>query len=162
MRNKQFIVIILETHLLYFPNSSLLDLNNNFLARIVGSLGSQTEGKFLHQVLIPCRQSPQVLHEVHRFFHNEATSLHYPSHPITNLSVSLWNLQAWVSTLLSQGLESSHFFARPPAPPYSRKASFSSLSKSGFQPCILGKTSAVSHPNLQAELVILFLGRNRP
>ena len=89
MRNKQFVVIILEAHSLYFPNSSLLDLNNNFLARIVGSLGSQTEGKFLHEVLIPCRQSPQFLHEVHRFFHNEATCLYYPSHPITNLFMSL-------------------------------------------------------------------------
>lgn len=129
----------------------------------MGSSGLQTEEKFLHEVLIPCRQSPQVLHEVHRFFHNEATSLHYPSHPITNLSVSLpygtsrpgsphrfpkdWNLPTSLPDHLHLPIPGRPAFPHHP---------------SGFQPCIFGKTSAVSPPNLQAELVILFLGWNRP
>lgn len=35
--------MILEIYPLYLPNSNLLDLNNSFVSKILGSLGPQTE-----------------------------------------------------------------------------------------------------------------------
>lgn len=83
MRNTHWVVIVLETHLLYFPNLSFLDLNNNLVIRILRSLVLQTDGKFLHQSVHPLQAKFWVLlHGVYRFFHIEATFLHYhqPSH----------------------------------------------------------------------------------
>lgn len=80
MRNKHCVVIILEIHLLYFPNSNLLDLNNSFVSKILGCLGSQTEIPALSDH--PLQAKPKgLLHGVYRFFHMEATFLPNPQPP---------------------------------------------------------------------------------
>lgn len=80
MRNKHCVVIILEIHPLYFPNSNLLDLNNSFVSKILGSLGSQTEIPALSDHP-PQAKSKGLLHGVYRFFHMEATFLPNPQPP---------------------------------------------------------------------------------
>lgn len=160
MRDKHWVVVILATHPLYFPSSNLLDLNSNLYAGLWVLWVHRQRGNSCIKCLSPTstvQRSPSWSLQVLSYWGSFSTLTQPPHHQLVCISTT-WKLQACVSAQLPQGLESSHFFARPPAPPYARKANFYSTSKSGFQPCFVEEASAVSSPT---GLVLLFLGWNR-